>query len=227
MNIGKVVVIAGAALMLAAPGARANFLPSAVNGNIGIGTTAPAQKLDVAGTVRATPFSGNGAGLTGISGTVSGLTATAVPYAASPTTLVDSGIYVGPGGNVGIGSASPGAALDVSGKGSIGTLILPPAGAVVLVAAGSGVGVAGNSFIRIAGSGGPVDITPGVTQVAAGSDGQELVLYGTSDTHTVKFHNGDGLELFYGVSFTLGQDDTLRLIYSAAGGFWREISRSN
>lgn len=39
---------------------------SAVEGNIGIGTTSPNAKLDVNGVVNATSFSGDGSGLTGI-----------------------------------------------------------------------------------------------------------------------------------------------------------------
>lgn len=38
------------------------------SGNVGIGTATPTAKLDVAGTVKATAFSGSGAGLTGLSG---------------------------------------------------------------------------------------------------------------------------------------------------------------
>lgn len=102
--------------------------------NVGINTLTPGQALDVQGTVRALNFVGSGAGLTGLtSGTVtsvglsspsSTLTIGSTPVTSTGTITGDinlahsntwTGQQVFNSQNVGVGSSTPGASLDVAG----------------------------------------------------------------------------------------------------------------
>ncbi|MFC1683435.1 hypothetical protein ACFL0G_04440 [Candidatus Zixiibacteriota bacterium] len=74
-------------------------------GKVGIGTSSPLTELDVTGSVNATTYYGDGSNLTGISGTTD-----------NDWTISGNDIYSSVSGNVGIGTSSPSARLDVSGE---------------------------------------------------------------------------------------------------------------
>ena len=83
-------------------------------GNVGIGNTSPSTALQVTGTVTATQFVGGGAGLTGVTATLSGGVTNYVARWTSSSAL-GTGVLYDNGTNVGIGNTSPGYTLDVNG----------------------------------------------------------------------------------------------------------------
>ena len=103
-------------------------------GNVGINTTGTRALLEVGNAASVTAGSnaaaiikndlvvdgkiyGDGSGLTGVKGALSGLNSTRVPVASGTNSLVDSIIY-NVGNNVGIGTSNPLAKLDITGLGT-------------------------------------------------------------------------------------------------------------
>ncbi|MFH1428396.1 MAG: hypothetical protein ABIH39_01510 [Candidatus Margulisiibacteriota bacterium] len=84
-------------------------------GNLGVGTTAPSTKLDVAGTVSATAFSGDGSALTNVPGA-------SLVYGADASAADDS-VFVSSNGNVGIGTTEPMYKMHVYGSGEGGVVL--------------------------------------------------------------------------------------------------------
>lgn len=78
--------------------------------------------------------------------------------------------------------------------------------------------------MHIVGDGGAIDITAN-PQIAAGTDGQYVILNGTSDANTVQLDDGNGLHLHSG-SFIMGSHDYIVLMYDADDSEWEEISRN-
>ncbi|MFC1478851.1 hypothetical protein ACFL57_05285, partial [Candidatus Margulisiibacteriota bacterium] len=89
------------------------------DGDVGIGDADPATKLEVAGTVSANAFSGDGSGLTGISTTDTGWDHTASENIVLGSNYLsgdggDEGVFVKSDGNVGIGTTNPEVKLQLS-----------------------------------------------------------------------------------------------------------------
>lgn len=84
----------------------------------------------------------------------------------------------------------------------------------------------GNPFFRcmrrVAGNGAPVVASVSRTNCV---DGMELYIVGTSDTNTVTLEPDSNLAI--NGSITLGNGDTLQLVFDGAANIWREFGRSD
>ena len=105
-----------------------------------------------------------------------------------------------------------------------GPLVVTPNSGIAVPVGGIAATDLTRGYLRISGSGGAIDITAN-PQVADGTDGQMITIECTSGANTVKFDDGNGLQLTSGVSFTMGANDILTLVYD--GTDWIETGRRN
>ncbi|MFC1478351.1 hypothetical protein ACFL57_02710 [Candidatus Margulisiibacteriota bacterium] len=99
-------------------GGNSGFYLQGSSGKVGIGDNTPATKLEVAGTVSANAFVGDGSGLTGVASTDTGWDHTASENIVLGSNYLsgdggDEGIFVSANGSVGIGTTDPSAKLHV------------------------------------------------------------------------------------------------------------------
>ena len=97
-------------------------------GKIGIGTTAPSQKLDIVGTTSTWPLrlqnsNGNHDWYVGVTGNAWGIEGNRFVISSTPNSP-DSEFIIDPSGNIGIGTTSPAQKLDIAGSDSIWPLRL-------------------------------------------------------------------------------------------------------
>jgi len=104
-------------------------------------------------------------------------------------------------------------------------LIYTPSADTSITAAG-GITVT-NALMRIQGDGGAIDITADPQIVAGTSDGQIVVLQGVSDANTVTLDDGTGLALAGGVSFVIGNNDNIGMMWDSGESEWLENNRAD
>lgn len=124
-------------------------------------------------------------------------------------------------GYVGISQPTPNGTLELNG-----TLIYTNSTAQSL-SVGSQIS-ANLASVTVAGNGGAIDLTSNPQIATPNAIGQQVRIWGSSDTNTVKLDTGNGLLLSGGTSFTLGLNDCIQLeARSLSPVIWAEVARSN
>ncbi len=214
-------------------GAEDNTLYIPENGNVGIGTNTPSEKLEVNGSVKAASYSGSGKQLTGIDYEGTG----SVDNSGSTTIIADNDannvgqiefkindanqMVINNSGKVGIGVENPTVELEVNGTGASENLIVEgtvysagisyPVHKETITSTGYVFyDVTDKSVIILNPSVGTINlyITMGATV------GKEIVVINENATNII---NSIGVITPEAASFSLGQYESARLLYTSSG----------
>jgi hypothetical protein len=80
--------------------------------------------------------------------------------------------------------------------------------------------------VKVVGNGGAVTLTSTPT-IKGAEDGQMIIIQGTSDTNTVTLQDGPTYKLSINGNCTLGNGDTISLVYDLSDAMFYETCRSN
>lgn len=125
-------------------------------------------------------------------------------------------------GDLRIGNPLSHLAIDVNGTLKLLRTVYQPSEVASITAEG-GITVT-NTVMRIQGDGGAVTVTAN-PQIAAGVDGEFLIVEGKSDTNTITLVDGNGIHVHGSV--TLFDEDYVIFVYDEGGALWDEIARSS
>ena len=135
-------------------------------------------------------------------------------------------------GGIAINTTSPSSDLHVNAdalfsNGSLATdqLVIRDSNSVQSLNTGDSI-ASTYSSVKVVGNAGPVTLTSN-PQIAAGSDGQVIIIKGTDDVNTVTLVDGSGLSLIGDASFALGNKDTIMLMYDSDDSEWTELFRGD
>ena len=85
--------------------------------------------------------------------------------------------------------------------------------------------MANSSFVKVVSAGGDLVIANDVLQISTNNidAGYNIIIMGTDSVNRIELHNGDGLVMRDGVSFSLGENSQIGFIFN--GTVWMEIFR--